>query len=120
MAEVVELRDAVAGMVSDGDSVALEGFTHLIPSAHEIIRQEKKDLTLIWMTPDLIYDQMIGVGCASKLSFSWGATVEEAKEATGWELRVAEELETTDPPTERELEILRDLKARTEESRKRA
>ena len=64
MAEVVELREAVAGLVSDGNSVALEGFTHLIPTAaaHEIIRQEKKDLTLIRMTPDLIYDQMIGMG----------------------------------------------------------
>src|ERR671911_212793 len=74
MAEVVQLREAVAGLVSDGDSVAMEGFTHLIPSAaaHEIIRQEKKDLTLIRMTPDLIYDQMIGMGCARKLIFSWG------------------------------------------------
>ena len=74
MAEVVELREAVAALVSDGDSVALEGFTHLIPSAaaHEIIRQEKKDLILIRMTPDLIYDQMIGMGCARKLIFSWG------------------------------------------------
>jgi glutaconate CoA-transferase, subunit A len=74
MAEVVELREAVAGLVSDGDSLALEGFTHLIPTAaaHEIIRQEKKDLTLIRMTPDLIYDQMIGMGCAIKLVFSWG------------------------------------------------
>ena len=74
MAEVVELREAVAGLVSDGDSVALEGFTHLIPTAaaHEIIRQEKKDLTLVRMTPDLIYDQMIGMGCARKLIFSWG------------------------------------------------
>ena len=60
--------------VRDGDSVALEGFTHLIPSAaaHEIIRQDRKDLTLIRMTPDLIYDQMIGMGCAKKLIFSWG------------------------------------------------
>src|ERR687898_557839 len=76
MAEVVELREAVAGLVSDGNSVALEGFTHLIPTAaaHEIIRQEKKDLTLIRMTPDLIYDQMIGMGCAKKLIFSWGET----------------------------------------------
>jgi glutaconate CoA-transferase, subunit A len=74
VAEVVELREAVAGLVSDGDSVALEGFTHLIPTAaaHEIIRQEKKDLTLIRMTPDLIYDQMIGTGCVKKLIFSWG------------------------------------------------
>jgi glutaconate CoA-transferase subunit A len=74
VAEVVELREAVAGLVGDGDSVALEGFTHLIPTAaaHEIVRQEKKDLTLIRMTPDLIYDQMIGMGCARKLVFSWG------------------------------------------------
>lgn len=74
MGEVTTLREAVAKLVNDGDSVALEGFTHLIPSAaaHEIIRQEKKDLTLIRMTPDLIYDQMIGMGCARKLIFSWG------------------------------------------------
>lgn len=74
MGEIVTLREAVAEMVRDGDSVALEGFTHLIPTAaaHEIIRQGRKDLTLIRMTPDLIYDQMIGMGCASKLIFSWG------------------------------------------------
>src|SRR5215207_4450614 len=74
MAEVVELREAVASLVKNGDSVALEGFTHLIPTAaaHEIIRQEKKELTLIRMTPDLIYDQLIGMGCARKLIFSWG------------------------------------------------
>ena len=74
MAELVDLREAVARLVNDGDSVALEGFTHLIPTAaaHEIVRQEKKDLTLIRMTPDLIYDQMIGMGCAKKLIFSWG------------------------------------------------
>jgi glutaconate CoA-transferase subunit A len=74
VAEVVDLREAIAGSVKDGDSVALEGFTHLIPTAvaHEVIRQERRDLTLIRMTPDLIYDQMIGMGCASKLVFSWG------------------------------------------------
>jgi glutaconate CoA-transferase subunit A len=61
-------------LVNDGDSVALEGFTHLIPTAaaHEIVRQERRNLTLIRMTPDLIYDQMIGMGCANKLIFSWG------------------------------------------------
>jgi glutaconate CoA-transferase subunit A len=61
-------------MVSDGDSVAMEGFTHLIPfaAAHEVIRQRKRDLTLIRMTPDLIYDQLIGMGCARKMVFSWG------------------------------------------------
>ncbi|MCA3748195.1 MAG: CoA transferase subunit A [Rubrobacter sp.] len=74
MDKLTSLREAVAGLVKDGDRVALEGFTHLIPTAasHEIIRQRKKDLTLIRMTPDLIYDQMIGMGCARKLVFSWG------------------------------------------------
>jgi glutaconate CoA-transferase, subunit A len=74
MGKVVGLQEAVAELVNDGDSVALEGFTHLIPTAaaHEIIRQERRRLTLIRMTPDLIYDQMIGMGCAEKLIFSWG------------------------------------------------
>jgi glutaconate CoA-transferase, subunit A len=72
--EFLSLRDAVAGNVRDGDKVALEGFTHLIPFAagHEIIRQGRRNLTLIRMTPDLLYDQMIGMGTASKLVFSWG------------------------------------------------
>lgn len=72
--KVEDLREAVGELVRDGDSVALEGFTHLIPSAaaHEIIRQKRRNLTLIRMTPDLIYDQLIGMGCASKLIFSWG------------------------------------------------
>jgi len=74
MAEILSLHDAVKQFVNDGDIVALEGFTHLIPTAagHEIIRQGKKDLTLVRMTPDLIYDQLIGAGCAKKLIFSWG------------------------------------------------
>ncbi|MFZ0038975.1 MAG: CoA transferase subunit A [Candidatus Acidiferrales bacterium] len=74
MASIVPLREAVASHVFDGSSVALEGFTHLIPFAagHELIRQRRRNLTLIRMTPDLIYDQMIGMGCASKLIFSWG------------------------------------------------
>src|SRR6516162_2822867 len=68
------LSQAIDQFVRDGDSVALEGFTHLIPFAagHEIIRQQKRDLTLIRMTPDLIYDQLIGAGCVRKLVFSWG------------------------------------------------
>ena len=68
------LKDAIAGHVRDGQSVALEGFTHLIPFAagHEIIRQGRRNLHLIRMTPDLIHDQMIGAGCASELTFSWG------------------------------------------------
>jgi len=74
MAEILSLHDAIERFVESGDSVALEGFTHLIPFAagHEIIRQGLTDLTLIRMTPDLIYDQMIGCGCARKLIFSWG------------------------------------------------
>lgn len=61
-------------MIHDGDTVALEGFTHLIPFAagHEIIRQQRRNLTVVRMTPDLIYDQLIGCGCVSKLVFSWG------------------------------------------------
>ena len=74
MAKFLDLATAVAEMVHDGVVLALEGFTHLIPFAagHEIIRQKRRDLTLVRMTPDLIYDQMIGMGCASKLIFSWG------------------------------------------------
>ncbi|HTM24390.1 MAG TPA: CoA-transferase [Vicinamibacterales bacterium] len=74
MADFLTLREAVARYAKPGSRVALEGFTHLIPFAagHEIIRQGISDLTLIRMTPDLIYDQMIGAGCAAKLIFSWG------------------------------------------------
>ncbi|PWC46927.1 CoA transferase subunit A [Azospirillum sp. TSA6c] len=74
MAKITPLREAVASLVHDGDTVALEGFTHLIPHAagHEIVRQGRRDLTLVRMTPDLIYDQLIGMGCAAKLIFSWG------------------------------------------------
>ena len=74
MAQFLSLHDAIAQNVHDGDSLAMEGFTHLIPFAagHEIIRQQRRRLTLIRMTPDLIYDQMIGMGCAEKLVFSWG------------------------------------------------
>src|ERR1700686_2374568 len=72
--EFLTLQDAVARNVHDGDRVAMEGFTHLIPHAagHEVIRQGRKRLTLIRMTPDLIYDQLIGMGCAEKVVFSWG------------------------------------------------
>ncbi|GAB3493137.1 CoA transferase subunit A [Amycolatopsis cihanbeyliensis] len=74
MAEVIGLREAVAELVRDGDTVAMEGFTHLIPVAagHEIIRQRRTGLALARMTPDIVYDQLIGAGCASKLIFSWG------------------------------------------------
>ena len=71
---LLSLADAIARHVQDGQSVALEGFTHLIPFAagHEIIRQQRRHLHLIRMTPDLIHDQMIGAGCADELTFSWG------------------------------------------------
>ena len=71
---IVPLAEAVAELVRDGDIVALEGFTHLIPNAagHELIRQGRRDLTLVRMTPDVVYDQLIGMGCARKLVFSWG------------------------------------------------
>jgi glutaconate CoA-transferase, subunit A len=74
MAEIVGLADGIAELVEDGDSLALEGFTHLIPFAagHEVIRQGRRDLELIRMTPDVVFDQMIGVGCARKLVFSYG------------------------------------------------
>jgi glutaconate CoA-transferase, subunit A len=74
MAEICSLTSAVAANVVDGDSVAMEGFTHLIPHAagHEIIRQGRRDLHLIRMTPDMVYDQLIGSGCARALTFSWG------------------------------------------------
>jgi glutaconate CoA-transferase subunit A len=74
MAELAALSDAVGTLVHDGDVIALEGFTHLIPHAagHEVIRQRRRDLTLVRMTPDVIYDQLIGMGCARKLVFSWG------------------------------------------------
>lgn len=73
MAEIVTLAEAIAATVHDGDTVAMEGFTHLIPHAagHEVIRQRRRDLTLVRMTPDIIYDQMIGAGCARKLVFGW-------------------------------------------------
>jgi glutaconate CoA-transferase, subunit A len=71
---IVTLKEAIALHVADGNSVALEGFTHLIPFAagHEIIRQRRRRLHLIRMTPDLVYDQMVGAGCATALTFSWG------------------------------------------------
>ncbi len=74
MAEITSLREAVAGLVHDGDTLALEGFTHLIPHAagHEILRQGRTDLTLARMTPDIVYDQMIGAGAVRRLVFSWG------------------------------------------------
>src|SRR5487761_1615394 len=73
MASILDLAAAVEELVNDGDQVAFEGFTHLIPfaAAHEVIRQRRRDLTLVRLTPDLIYDQLIGMGCARKLVYSW-------------------------------------------------
>jgi glutaconate CoA-transferase, subunit A len=72
-AKVMSMREAIAAFVHDGDTVVIEGFTHLIcfAAGHEIIRQRRRDLTLCRLTPDLIYDQMIAAGCAKKLVFSW-------------------------------------------------
>jgi len=74
LAEIVPLAEGISRLVHDGDTVALEGFTHLIPVAagQEIIRQGRRDLCLVRMTPDIVYDQMIGAGSARKLIFSWG------------------------------------------------
>ena len=74
MPSPVPLGEAIAAHVHDGDTVALEGFTHLIPfaAAHEIARQGRRHLTLVRMTPDLVYDQLIGLGVADELVFSYG------------------------------------------------
>jgi glutaconate CoA-transferase subunit A len=74
MSAILSLSQAIEDNLKDGDVVAMEGFTHLIPFAagHEVIRQRRKRLTLVRMTPDLIYDQMIGMGCAENVVFSWG------------------------------------------------
>jgi len=74
MSKIVSLQEAVRELVQDGDTVAMEGFTHLIPFAagHELVRQRRTDLTLVRMTPDLIYDMIIGMGGARALVFSWG------------------------------------------------
>ena len=72
--EFLSLSEAMSRFVPDGAQVALEGFTHLIPFAagHELIRQGRRNLHLVRMTPDLVYDQLIGTGCARRLTFSWG------------------------------------------------
>ncbi|MBR45296.1 MAG: 3-oxoadipate--succinyl-CoA transferase subunit A [Rhodospirillaceae bacterium] len=74
MAEITSLEEAVGGLIGDGDTIAMEGFTHLIPHAagHQVIRAGKRNLTAIRLTPDLIYDQLIGMNCVFKLIFSWG------------------------------------------------
>jgi glutaconate CoA-transferase subunit A len=74
MAEIIALDEALRDLVHDGDSLAMEGFTHLIPFAagHELLRQGRRELELIRMTPDVLYDQMIGMGAARRLVFSYG------------------------------------------------
>ena len=91
---ITSLAEAIKANVKDGDTVALEGFTHLIPFAagHEIIRQGRRDLTLVRMTPDVLYDQLIGMGVARKLIFSWGATP-----ASGLSIGFGTPLNTTGP-----------------------
>lgn len=71
--KLMPMNEAISRFVSDGDTIVIEGFTHLIcfAAAHEIIRQRRRELTLCRLTPDLIYDQLIGAGCARKLIFSW-------------------------------------------------
>lgn len=74
MAEIISISEAVSQYVHDGATIAMEGFTHLIPHAagHEIIRQRRRNLHMIRMTPDMVYDQLIGAGCVTKLTFGWG------------------------------------------------
>ncbi len=74
MARIMSLSEAIDQHVQDGDLLAMEGFSHLIPfaAAHEVIRQGKRELRLARMTPDLSYDQLVGAGCAAELIFSWG------------------------------------------------
>ena len=73
MAEFMSLKDAVATHLSDGMMAAFEGFTHLMPyaAAHEVIRQQRHDLVVVRMTPDVIYDQLIGMGCVARMIFSY-------------------------------------------------
>ncbi len=98
MTAFMSLHEAVAAHLKDGDTVAMEGFTHLIPFAagHEVIRQRRTGLTLIRMTPDLIYDQMIGMGCADRL-----------------DAKISTDICETPPPTAEQLGTLRNLQART-------
>ena len=88
MAEILSLRNAIEALVDDGQTVALEGFTHLIPHAagHELVRQGRRDLTLVRMTPDVIYDQLIGSGCARRLVFG-GAAIQASGRCTASAMR---------------------------------
>jgi glutaconate CoA-transferase subunit A len=103
MAKIMALADAVAALVRDGDTVAMEGFTHLIPHAagHELIRQGRRDLTLVRLTPDVLADQLIGAGAVRKLVFGWGGnpgvgSLHRFRDAyeRGWPLRLVIEEHT--------------------------
>ncbi|MBI2797403.1 MAG: CoA transferase subunit A [Gemmatimonadetes bacterium] len=91
------MREAIAAHVRDGDSVVIDGFTHLIcfAAGHEIIRQGRRDLTLCRLTPDLVYDQMIAAGCARKLVFSWAGNP-----GAGSLFAFRRAVEVSDPPLE--------------------
>ena len=95
--KVVSMREAIAAHVRDGDSVVIDGFTHLIcfAAGHEIIRQGRRDLTLCRLTPDLVYDQMIAAGCARKLVFSWAGNP-----GAGSLFAFRRAVEVSDPPLE--------------------
>ena len=107
--KLLSMQEAVAEYVRDGMSVANEGFTAFIcfAAGHELIRQRCRDLTLIRMTPDLVYDQMIAAGVARKLVFSYlgnpGVTLEEVRASVGWEVRMAPTIGETPPPSEVEI-----------------
>jgi hypothetical protein len=113
MARLASLQEAIATNLHAGDTVAMEGFTHLIPfaSAHEVIRQRVGALTLVRMMPDLIYDQLIGMGLVRKLHP--GVTREAVQAPCGWTLRWADDLATTPAPTAEELAVLRAIHERT-------
>ena len=106
MSQVLSLAEAVEATIRDGDTVAMEGFTHLIPHAagHEVIRQRRKHLNLIRMTPDIIYDQLIGMSCADSLMFSWGGnpgvgSLHRMRDANGWPHRCNRRTHTSPWPT---------------------
>lgn len=108
MTAFLSLRDAIAEYIHDGATLAMEGFTHLIPFAagHEIIRQHKSDLCLL--RPDPQTKELVVT------SIHQGITRDDIAEQTGWQVRFADTIEQTAPPTGTELAVLRDLQARTE------
>jgi glutaconate CoA-transferase subunit A len=110
MAKLMDLQLAIRELIPDGSTVAVEGSTHLIPhgAGHELIRQRRRGLTLVRMTPDVAYDQMIGMGCAAKLVFSWTGN-SGVGSLHRWDLKVADDVSETTPPTEIEFATRREL-----------